>query len=93
MTSKFDYYEVVKVSSKRPELSEINGFDGAILGFAEDDDGIFWYAVDILTTGECWDVMENELISTGKMMSREDFYTGESISVSVTQDGEGKLKQ
>lgn len=92
MTSKFDYYEVVKVNSEQPSLSEINGLEGAVLGFVQDDNGLYWYAVEIFASGECWDVQEDGLRTTGKVMKREDFYTGESVTVSVNQDGEGELK-
>ncbi|KDM90416.1 Imm31 family immunity protein [Photobacterium galatheae] len=92
MKGKFNFYEVVKINSKRSELSDANGLECAILGMAENDDGIYWYSVSSLIGEFSWDLREDELVSTGKTMKREDFYTGESITVSVNQDGEGKLK-
>ncbi|MFQ3245975.1 MAG: hypothetical protein ACI9SP_002624 [Arenicella sp.] len=89
----YDFYEVVKVVTSRSELTEINGSEGAVLGMAQNDHGDWLYAVHILGSDEGWDVMENELVSTGKMMSREDFYDGESVVVEVDPiTGEGKLK-
>ncbi|MDO6708624.1 Imm31 family immunity protein [Photobacterium sp. 1_MG-2023] len=93
MTSKFKFYEVVKINTNRPEISEANGLECAILGMAENDDGIYWYSVSSLTNEFSWDLCEDDLVSTGNIMKREDFYTGESMSVSVMQDDEGQLKQ
>ncbi|WP_311568326.1 Imm31 family immunity protein [Photobacterium arenosum] len=92
MTAKFSFYEVVKIKTNRSEISEANGLECAIFGMAENDEGIYWYSVSSLTDDFSWDLCEDELISTGRVMKREDFYTGESVTVSVNQDGEGELK-
>jgi hypothetical protein len=94
MSAKFSFYEVVEVRPERPALNEIAGLTGAILGMVENDDGNWVYAVHILDTDESWDIRESELVSTGKVMSRSDFYD-ENDSVGVEVDpitGEGKLK-
>lgn len=94
MSAKFTFYEVVEVKPERPALNEIAGLTGAILGMVENDDGNWVYAVHILDTDESWDIREAELVSTGKVMNRSDFYD-ESDSVGVEVDyvtGEGKLK-
>lgn len=93
MRALYKFYEVVKIVSDRSALSEINGFEAAVLGMAENDDGKWCYAIHLLDSEEGWDVMEDELVSTGRMMSREDFYDGDSVTVEVDPlTGEGKLK-
>jgi hypothetical protein len=52
-------------------------------------DGSWGYAVSI--DDICWDIREEWLESTGRKMRREDFYTGESIRVRVTEDGRGEI--
>ena len=42
---KFQFYEYVRVVSADPELAEIDGERGAILGRSEDEDGGYGYAV------------------------------------------------
>ena len=93
MRPLYKFYEVVKVVSNRTDLVEINGFEAFVLGMAENNTGDWCYAVHMLESDEGWDVMENELVSTGKMMSREDFYDGDSVTVVVDSfAGEGKVK-
>lgn len=74
MNSKYQFYEVVEIDSNKLLLKEINGFEAAILGMAQNQDGIWSYAVTILEKEETWHVVEGDLRSTGKMMKREDFY-------------------
>ena len=94
MEALYKFYEVVKIVSGRPNLAEINGEEAAILGMAENDDGQWCYAVHILGSEEGWDIMESELQPTGCMMSREDFYDGDSVTVEVDLlTGEGKFKK
>ena len=92
MKAMYKFYEVVKVIASRPELSEINGKEAAILGMTQNDSGEWSYSVQILESEDGWIVMENELQETGRMMSREDFYSGESVTVKVDPvTGEGSL--
>ncbi len=94
MQALYKFYEVVMIVSNKPSLAEINGEEAAIMGMAENDDGQWCYAVNILNSDDGWDVMESDLQSTGRMMSREDFYDGESVTVEVDSiTGEGKFKQ
>ena len=59
----------------------------------QNDDGDWFYAVHLLDTDDGWDVMKEELVSTGNMMARKDFYDGDSVTVVVDPvSGEGKLK-
>ena len=94
MPAKFKFYEVVEISSDRPALREVDGKRGAILGMAENDDGSWGYAVCIFDEEIGYDVSEEELLTTGEMMKREDFYDGENITIIVDPEtGEGSLKQ
>ncbi|WP_169719843.1 Imm31 family immunity protein [Zooshikella ganghwensis] len=89
----YKFYEVVKVVTSRSLLSEINGQEAAILGMAQNESGQWFYSVQILENDEGWDVMESELQATGRILTREDFYDGESLSIEVnSESGEGTLK-
>ena len=91
MNARFEFYEVVRVSSQRPEVQEIDTFEGAVLGRARNDKGEWSYAVYVLTLDETWNLNEAELTSTGRFMKREDFKDGESIRIAVDPEtGEGK---
>ena len=92
MSNKFQFYEVVKVVSVNPKLSEIAGKFGAILGMAQNDDGTWGYSVHVFNEEDGWDVMESDLEATGKIMRREDFYDGSSIRIRVDPEtGEGSI--
>ena len=94
MPAKFKFYEVVEISSDRSTLREIDGKRAAVLGMAEGESGDQRYAVFVLDEEICYDVSEEDLVPTGEMMRREDFYGGEGITVVVDPEtGEGSLKQ
>ncbi|WP_369601097.1 Imm31 family immunity protein [Hahella sp. SMD15-11] len=94
MQALYKFYEVVKVVSPKPTLSEINGQEAAILGMVQNDCGDWLYSVQMIESGEGWDVAENELKPTGRMMAREDFYGGDSVTVEVDPiSGEGTIKK
>jgi hypothetical protein len=86
---RFKFYEVVRVSSGDPELDEINGEVGAILGRAELPGGGFEYGVFVYRDEICWTVAEADLVTTGVVKSRESFYDGSSIRVRVDVKGKG----
>ena len=91
-TPLFQYYEVVKVVSENSTLREINGMTGAILGMAQNDNGEWSYGVQILETNENWDIRESDLVATGKLMKRGDFYDDSSVKVVVDPEtGEGNM--
>jgi hypothetical protein len=71
---KFQFYEIVSVSSMRPPLAEIHGQTGAILGMTEDDEGQFYYGVFIDQEEMCWSIAEHDLTSTGLVLERSVFY-------------------
>lgn len=90
--SKFDFYEVVKIITDDPKYAEVNGKEGAILGMAQNSDGIWGYAVEIFDEIDGWSFPEDALVTLGYKMKREDFYTGETIRVEVDPvTGEGKI--
>jgi len=93
MKNKFDYYEIVKVESNDPELSKINGLEGAILGISKNDSTKqIAYSVHIFKFASSWFIFEKDLITTGKYSKKEDFHAGESIKVNVDPEtGEGKI--
>ena len=86
---RFQFYEIVRVASSDPELTEIHGERGAILGVSENDNGTFGYAVFIYRDEICWDLAEGELEATGEFSRREEFYDGTSIRVRVDEQGRG----
>ena len=93
MSAKYKFYEVVKVVSSNPDLAEINNQEAAIMGMVENNNSKWSYAVHILETEDGWDVDEEELQSTGRMMCESDFYDGESVTVVVdSKTGTGMIK-
>ena len=89
--SAFGFYEKVRVCSTRPELKEINGELGAVLGKAQNESGTWGYAVSIYKTRVVWDLPEHELISTGEFDVRDSFFSGASVRVVVDKDGSGHI--
>jgi hypothetical protein len=90
--NKFEDYEVVKILSGSELPKEIWGQEVAVLGMSQSNSGIWSYAISApLNRPDLEDfyghgVEEKYLEPTGKFMKHEDFYTGESIRVSI--DGE-----
>ena len=93
MAAKFDFFEVIKISSRDKALFEVNGLEGAILGMVVNDVGSWIYSVQIFSLEENYDISERDLLPNGKMMSEQDFYDGDSVAVLVDSiSGEGDLK-
>lgn len=96
MTSKFNFYDIVKVNTTKKHLKEINGCEGVIRGMAQNEEtGLWGYGVSIYNdNGIVWHVMEDDLRATGKKANPEDFKIGESIKVEVNpKTGEGKISE
>jgi hypothetical protein len=88
----FDFYEVVTISSIDPQLQDIVGNEGVVLGRAESSDGSWTYAIKVSNVKEVWMVPHDALGATGRKLSREDFYDGSSLKVSVDpKTGEGRI--
>src|SRR3990167_297996 len=85
MKNKFDFEEIVIVSSDKPELSKINNTCVVISGMSQDDDKNLWgYAVSMFNdSGICWFITEEDLIATGRKSNRNEFDTLETIRVRV----------
>jgi hypothetical protein len=86
--AKFDFYEKVRCISDEPAMLHLAGKKAAVLGRAQNDDGLWSYAIHVYGEPHCYTCAEYELESTGEFARREDFYSGESIRVSlaVTND-------
>ena len=96
MKNKFDYYEVVKISSKRPALKKINGCKGFISRISHNEETGSWsYAVSVYDDeGYLWSVKENELITTRKKVNPKDSDAGEIIKIRVNpKTGEGEVTE
>jgi hypothetical protein len=87
-TPRFDFYEIVHLSSESGRNAELNGQTGAVIGRALSDDGLSWsYAVHVYSTGTSSSFDEDELSPTGRHAKREDFYDGSSIRVILDEKG------
>lgn len=89
MSSKYNFYDIVKVVSSKPALKKVNGKLGVIRGKSQSevDFTIFAYAVDILNdvgmVKDGWFIFEEDLQPTGKKADPNDFQTGESVEIQV----------
>ncbi|MCW1916140.1 Imm31 family immunity protein [Luteolibacter sp. GHJ8] len=84
-SSPFAFYEEVRVKAGRAGLEEVAGELGAVLGSSQD--GERWsYAILIYSRGATWGADEDDLVSTGRIRTREEFYDGAAVRVS--EDGQ-----
>jgi len=85
MKNKFDFYDVVEiVPNEEPDLRELAGQRGTVLGMSQHEETKCWgYSVSLDSSGEVWNVSEEHLIATGESRERGDFYSGESVRVKV----------
>jgi Immunity protein 31 len=89
---RYEFYEVVQVISQDESKAKLNGQTGAVLGRAQADDGKSWsYAVAIDSTEIVWSFDEDELLPTGLVRKREDYYDGSSVRVIVDEEGRGQI--
>jgi len=94
MNNKFNFYEIVQICSSEQTLIEVNGCKGVILGMSQcENTGKWGYAVSVYTDdGFVWDIMEENLISTGNFTDPDEFSTSESIKVHVDpKTGKGNV--
>ncbi|OOE71293.1 Imm31 family immunity protein [Salinivibrio sp. ML290] len=93
MQALYEFFEVVKITSSDSAFAEVKGQEAVILGMTPDDTGHWFYSVQITDTEEVWSLSENDIESTGKVLKKENFYYGDSVTVRVGhQSGEGYLK-
>lgn len=94
MEPKFDFFERVKIANPltdKKKRANLKDSLGTVLGKAQDNNGKWVYGVSIDNEVSSWSCEEEELLSLGKFAKREDYYSGESIRVGVTKDGEGYI--
>lgn len=96
MVAKFDFFERVTIYPKdRYMLNKKKKFTnsvGTVLAKGLEANGEWAYDVSIdEDDGKVWGFKENELESLGTFAKREDYYSGESIRVGVTKEGEGYI--
>ena len=92
MSSKFDFYEVVRVSSECVRYSHLSHQEGVVLAMAQDEQSQWHYTVFINDSSMCWVLMEHELEPTGRSTCEESFYSEGSIRVKVDPiTGEGSI--
>ena len=88
----FDFYDVVQVVDVDGGIEEIDRKFGIILGMAQQEDGSWSYAVDVYADLECneridgWSVAEENLTATGRHVSEDHVYGGETVKVSPDGD-------
>jgi hypothetical protein len=83
--SPFAFYEEIKVRPGRAGLEEISGELGAVVGSSEDG-GSWSYAVLIYSKGITWSVGTEDIVGTGRIRTREEFY--DDTVIRVSKDGE-----
>jgi hypothetical protein len=88
---KYEFYEKVRVISRAPDTQTIDGELAAIIGYAQDEREAWYYGIHVYSTGEGWDVAENEIESTGHFDRRETFYADASLRVRVDEQGRGSI--
>ncbi len=94
MNSKFNFYEIVRVSSTKSSLHEINSCEGVVKGKSQcEDTGQWAYAISIYKDGGIvWSIMEEDLISTGKLDESSQHTSTTHLKVQVDpKTGEGKI--
>lgn len=90
--SKYQFYEIVRVSRNCTRFEQLVGQEGAIMGMAQNEQGKWSYSVHLYEMDEGWHPLEDELELTGRMSSHEDHYDGSHITVVTTPDtGEGRV--
>lgn len=87
--NRFSHLEVVKLSRLPDALAAYDGTLGTVLGVSEGEDTYF-YAVQV-DDDQTIMIPESSATSTGKIRKRAEVYGGESIKVTVDQDGYGSV--
>jgi hypothetical protein len=90
-TPQYEFYEKVRVASQACDKAKVNAQTGAVLGRVQTEDGTWYYTVYIYSTKTSWCFFEHELSPTGEKASREDFYDGSSVRVTVDEQGRGSI--
>ncbi|MHB1222367.1 MAG: hypothetical protein ACYC0J_10265 [Gammaproteobacteria bacterium] len=86
---KYNFYDIVKIDSNKPELKKVNGMSGVIRGYAqsEEDPNAIQYAVDVIDDAgyaiDGWCFFEEDLQPTDKKANPESFNSGQTVRVLV----------
>jgi hypothetical protein len=96
--SKYDFYDIVIVNSKKTKLLSINGKKGVIRGNSqsEEEPQKYAYAVDIHNKSnefeDGWFIFEEDLRPTGMKADPHDYEITESIKIKVNpKTGKGEI--
>jgi hypothetical protein len=94
-SSKFDFYEVVEILEPEVMPTRLWHTKGVVMGMSQSENGAWEYAISVFEDQrETWQLEEEFLKTTGKRMSREDFYDGSFVRIvvdPVTEEGRKKL--
>lgn len=71
---RFAFYEEVRSASEEGEHADVNGQIGAVLGRVRTEDGSWYYAVQVYSSGMTGCFFEHKLLPAGRHKSRADFY-------------------
>ncbi len=85
----FQFYEEVRVISKKKAHHSIANRLGLIVGKSQAEDGSWVYAVAV-EGDETWSLERACLESTGRLFDRSSVYSGDSVQVSVDSQGNSK---
>ena len=81
MTTKFRYYDIVRIQTNHPEKSQFNGREGCVLGISQPiGSGEPSYALHLEGEKYGWDFMESELEATGKKREEPFYQTTEAAN-------------
>lgn len=83
MKPKFEFYEIVRITKADGNASPLAGREGVVLGRVEDENGNWFYTLDVSGSQSTWSFHEYALATTGKHAKRADYYSGKSVRVST----------
>lgn len=89
--SKFDFYEVVRITTDDADFKDVNGKEAVVRAKVQCDDGQWYYGVE-LKSGYTVALYESQLVGLGKYVDKENYAKRDTIKVVVNEDGEGDLK-
>jgi len=93
--SPLDYYEVVIIqpqSGSDPEVAQIAGCCGAIVGVALSEGQVWYYSV-VLQDGYVWCLDGRELVGTDVVLSQELLYGDGASALTIEKSGDPEIGQ
>lgn len=91
MKSKFEFYEIVKVTTLNKRVQAIYGKEGWIAGKSFADDGSNRIAYSLFFPDGNWFVFEDEVESTGKLVDPKHCENIDPASIRTLSDGSGEI--